>query len=313
MRIGLVVDSGCDLPKSFIDANDILILPISIRIGDEVFVDDRDPAHAAAFYQRQPMVNSRNAQTEPFSVEQIKALFLDRVVADYDYAVVQTIASSRSDIHAHASDAANAILRSYKPIREAAGAQGPFALRVIDSQTLFAGQGALAAETVRLIRAGVKISDIRTRIESLAAKAQGYGTFSDLAHVRARARKRGDQSMGRLATTAGRLLDIKPIICGRANRTFPVARQRHFQDAVARILAYTGQRIERGLLAPTLCMSYAGDPRAIAQFPGYQAVAATAQASGVEILTCPMSITGGVNLGRGAFAVGFLAEPEDFE
>ena len=30
MRIGLVVDSGCDLPKDFIDANNILVMPVPI-------------------------------------------------------------------------------------------------------------------------------------------------------------------------------------------------------------------------------------------------------------------------------------------
>ncbi|MCG8439849.1 MAG: DegV family protein, partial [Pseudomonadales bacterium] len=43
MKIGLVVDSGCDLPKDYIDANNILVLPVPIRIGKEIYVDDRDP------------------------------------------------------------------------------------------------------------------------------------------------------------------------------------------------------------------------------------------------------------------------------
>jgi len=33
MRIGLVVGSGGDLPKDFMDANNILVMPVPIRIG----------------------------------------------------------------------------------------------------------------------------------------------------------------------------------------------------------------------------------------------------------------------------------------
>ena len=50
MKIGLVVDSGCDLPKDFIDANNILVMPVPIRIGKEIYVDDRDPQRAREFY-----------------------------------------------------------------------------------------------------------------------------------------------------------------------------------------------------------------------------------------------------------------------
>ena len=34
MRIGIVVDSACDLPQSYLQRNNINLLPISVRIGD---------------------------------------------------------------------------------------------------------------------------------------------------------------------------------------------------------------------------------------------------------------------------------------
>ena len=43
MRIGIVVDSACDLPREFLQEHRITVLPISVRIGDETLVDDRDP------------------------------------------------------------------------------------------------------------------------------------------------------------------------------------------------------------------------------------------------------------------------------
>src|SRR3546814_4826053 len=44
MRIGLVVDSACDLPKEFIERHDIEILPIAVRIDGTTEVDYRDQA-----------------------------------------------------------------------------------------------------------------------------------------------------------------------------------------------------------------------------------------------------------------------------
>ena len=43
MKIGLVVDATCDLPAPYIKEHHIQVLPISLRIGDEHVVDDRNP------------------------------------------------------------------------------------------------------------------------------------------------------------------------------------------------------------------------------------------------------------------------------
>lgn len=189
---------------------------------------------------------------------------------------------------------------------------GPFALRVIDSQTLFAGQAALAAETMRLIKAGTKINEIRQRVEQLASKAHGYATFTDLYYVRERARKKGDKSVGWLSAVMGSALDIKPVLCGSQDETFPVAKVRGYDNAVERIFENTCNRIESGLLAPIVCISHAGEVSAIKKFPGYRRLAEVARAHDVEVMEAMMSITGGVNLGPGAMSVGFITEPEDF-
>src|SRR3546814_11806258 len=49
MRIGLVVDSACDLPKEFIERHDIDILPIAVRIDGTTEGDYRDQAATPAF------------------------------------------------------------------------------------------------------------------------------------------------------------------------------------------------------------------------------------------------------------------------
>ncbi|KZY29927.1 EDD domain protein, partial [Alcanivorax sp. HI0044] len=206
MKIGLVVDSGCDLPKDFIDANNILVMPVPIRIGKEIYVDDRDPQRAREFYARHEVDKTHDAETAPPSVEQIRTLLLDQAVGEFDYALVQTVPKSRSPIFDNATDAAHAILSDYKKVREAAGREGPFRIRVSDSQTLFAGQGVLAAETIRLIQAGTKIGDIRQRISDLTPNATGYAVVPDLYYVHKRARKKGDKSVGFVGALMGSAL-----------------------------------------------------------------------------------------------------------
>lgn len=62
-------------------------------------------------------------------------------MSEYDFAFVETIARARSEIFNNANVAMNRIIANYKPYREAAGLEGRFAMRVVDSRTVFAGQG----------------------------------------------------------------------------------------------------------------------------------------------------------------------------
>lgn len=174
MRIGIVVDSACDLPQDFIQRHNIIVLPISVRIGEAVLADHRDEEATLSFLQAHVAERGHEAETTPFSVNQIRDLFLQQLVIDYDHVFCLTISKLRSQIFDNAMQASFAILNDYKPIRQAAGHTSPFALRVIDTLNLFAGQGITAVEAVRLRDQGQSVAAIRTRLEQLAEHTYGY-------------------------------------------------------------------------------------------------------------------------------------------
>ncbi len=313
MRIGIVVDSACDLPKQFIDDNKIVILPITVRIGDAVLADHRDEQATLGFLHEHVAERGHEAETIPFSVNQIRDLFLGEIVKDYDHVFCMTITRTRSPIYDHALQASFAILNDYKPIRQAAGYNTPFALRVLDTQTLFAAQGVTAVEAVRMRAAGESVQNIRTRLEHLAANTQGYMIPRDLYYLRARARTKGDRSVGLLSAALGSALDIKPVLYGSGGKTEPVAKIKGFDNAVEQMFKFTANRIRKGLMAPTLCMSYGGELAEMRALPGYHRLREICAEYGVEVFESVMSLTGMVNVGKGAVVVGFAAEPVPFK
>lgn len=312
MRVGLVVDSSCDLPASFIRDNRIEILPITIRIDGDELTDWHDPEATAEFYRNQIGDKGHDAESIAYSTEQICELFLGRLVTEYDFVFCQTVTRSRSPIFENATKASFSILSEYHAARQAAGVQGPFALRVINTGTLFAGQGVIAAETVRLIRAGMNPNEIRQRIEALTHCVRAYAIPPDLYYVRARARKKGDRSVSLLGVALGSALDVKPILCGYGDETKPVDKVRGFDAAVGKLLDYAVRRIEAGLMAPYVVVSYAGALEDLETLPGYAQLKATCQSGGVELLSSVMSVTGGINVGPGTFSLGLIAEPHTF-
>lgn len=313
MRIGVVVDSACDLPPEFIRENNIQILPITIHLDNHDLVDTRDTAATLNFY-RQHQTNAHDAGTSPFTVEQIKKVFLTRLVLDYDYVFCLTIASSRSPIYENAVKASFAILSEYKAPRSEAGVSGPFALRVIDSQNLFAGQGLLAIEAVRMIQSNPNPNKIRERLEYLVQNTYGYMIPRNLHYIRARAQKKGDRSVGWVSAFLGTALDIKPLLRAFRNETGPVAKLRHFDEAAERCFTYIAKRImAKELLTPTLSLSYGGDLAEMHKLPGYANLMRLCHQHGVEVFTSVMSITGGVNVGEGSLAFAFASQPHELD
>lgn len=312
MRIGLVVDSACDLPLDYLQKNDITVLPITVRIGDAVLADHRDEQATLQFLDTQIAVRGAEAETMPYTVQQIQDLFLQKLVIDYDYVFCMTITRTRSPIHDNAQQAAFAILNDYRPIRAAAGHDTPFALRVIDTQNLFAAQGILAVEAVRLRDAGEGPPKIRARLENLALSTQGYLVPRDLHYLRNRARTKGDRSVSLLSATLGSALDIKPILHCNRGETAPAAKIKGFDLAAQKLFDFTIKRIQAGLMTPTVCLSYGGELAEMRALPGYEKLRAACGAQNIELFESVMSLTGMVNVGKGALVVGFAAETVKF-
>ncbi len=308
MRIGLVVDSACDLPLDYLQRHDVTILPITVRIGEAVLADHRDEEATLEFLHAHVAERGAEAETMPFTVQQIHDLFLERLVIEYDYVFCMTITRSRSPIFDNAQQASFSILNDYKPVRAAAGNATPFALRVIDTQNLFAAQGITAVEAIRLRDAGEGAPKIRARLENLALHTHGYMIPRDLYYLRARARKKNDRSVSLLSAALGSALDIKPVLRGYRGETSATAKIKGFEPAVQKLFDFTVERIRAGLMTPTVCLSYGGELEEMRALPGYAGLRQACLDNNIELFESVMSLTGMVNVGKGAVVVAFAAE-----
>ncbi|MDI1252714.1 DegV family protein [Thermomonas sp.] len=312
MRIGIVVDSACDLPADFIERENITILPVTVQIGEAVLADVRNEEATMSFLSGETAARAYDAETTPFTVQEVHDLFLSKLVLDYDYVFCITTTRTRSGIYDNAVQASYTILNDYKPVRTAAGNNMPFALRVIDSQNVFAAVGVLVVEAARLRAAGEAPPKIRARLENLALYTQGYMVPPDLHYLRNRIRKRGDRSVSFLSAALGTALDIKPILhCNRGD-TEPVAKVKGLENATQKMFDFASKRVKDGLMTPTVGLSYGGDLADLHKLPGYANLREVCAEHNVEVFESVMGLSGLVNVGKGAAVVGFAAESEKF-
>ncbi len=311
MKIGLVVDSTCDLPLTFLREQNVEIMPITLHFGDDRYVDKRDPEATIQFYEKLIPEHNLYAESEPFSVEEIRDLFLERLVTRFDRVLVVAIASTRSEIFNNATRASFAILKGYRERRRAANMEGNFMLRVLDSGQLFTGEGVLVWELLRWLRANPEahLDVLKRYAENFKRQVFGYVVPQDLFYLRTRARQRGDHSVGWFQFQMGTKLDIKPIVEAHRGDTYPIAKVRHFEAAVDQLMMRAIERMKAGrLLSPVVVMSYAGHPREIHKLPAYRRLRAQAHETGVTLFESPMSTAAGIHMGPGAFSLGYAAD-----
>ncbi|QNK02841.1 DegV family protein [Dyella telluris] len=308
MRMGLAIDAACDLPQAFLQEHNVAVMPITIQVDDEVFMDNRNQVELHRFLDRKLGSRSHSAETIPCSVEDVQKLFLEKLVLENDCVFCLTITATRSAINEHVNKASFAVLKHYRDVREKNNMSGPFLMRVVDTRTLFAGSGPCIVEAARLIAAGEQPAAIRERLTHIANNSYGYMLPRDLYYLRARAKKKGDRSVGLVSAMLGSALDIKPLLRGYRGETGPVGKVRGFEHGAETLFNYTAQRVRTGLLVPAVCVSYGGELSELAKLPGYDGLRAACDETGVALMEAPMSITGMVNVGEGAVTLGFAAE-----
>lgn len=309
MQFGIVVDATCDLPQKFFADNPVCILPITVHHDGDTFVDHHELNATIDYYRSGRGDTGHSAETVPYTTEQIRDLFLDKLVLDYDCVFCLTVTANRSEIHHRATEASYAILRKYRQVRQQARIAGPFLMRVVDTENVFSAQGVTALEAARMIREDASPGRIRERLETIANHTWGYLVPRDLGYVRARTRKRGDRSVSLLSATLGGALDIKPILQCLRGQTQPVHKVRGFDQAARDLFVYAANRVRDGLLTRSMCISYGGDLSELRRLPGYTELESACMEHQITLHASIMSITGMVNVGPGGLSMGFAAEP----
>lgn len=308
VRTGVVIDSACDLPQAYIQSHNIHVMPISLHFGYDLFRDIRDPEATQAFYRKYLVEKTLDAESAPFTVEQIKTMFMDELVLKYDRVLVITIAKTRSPICENATEASFVILNQYRQKRRQAGITGSFHMAVLDSKTLFTGEGVLVHEAIRLLEEqDIPFRILRPHIEQLSQQVHGYLVPEDLFYIRHRASKKGEKTVGLLSYHFGTLLDIKPIIHFHRGESQVFDKERGFDRALIKLFNIAQQAIEQGIATRIVNTSYAGDLEVIRHKRAFIDFERYANAHGVEVLLSVMSTAGGINVGPGAFALAYIA------
>lgn len=313
MSVVVITDSACDLPTDFINKNPIKLLPLNISLNGKKFDDDLNEVARLKIYKSGAIDKEQEAGSIPSTSEQVYDYYMKKIVPNYDFAIGVTVSKERSPNYENWVNAAGLIQRDYHNHRIKSGRTGSFGIRIINSGTMFSGQGILAAHTLKLIRDGVGKNRIRREVEEFKSKIRALAVPKDVAYIRNRARQKGDRSISLIASMIGKTLDISPILRGYGDVTEPVAKIRGRSTAIGMLFQYAIDRLKEGVLTPYIIVSIAGDPSELVEYSKFTELKQLAKEKRVDLMTTVMNLSGGINMGPGTISIALASENETFD
>ncbi len=189
--VRVVTDSSCDLPAAVVKEHGITVVPLSIRFGDEEFVDGRDLT-PSAFWARSAAsaVLPSTAAPSPGAFEQA---FRDAAAAGASGVVCINLSSKLSATIQAAETAAKAMA-------------GELPVRAVDSKSVSLGLGTICIEAAKAGAAGASVDEIVAMAEDMGARTRIHATLDTLENL-----KKGGR-IGAAKALMGTMLSVKPVI-----------------------------------------------------------------------------------------------------
>jgi DegV family protein with EDD domain len=213
-RIKVVTDSASDLPEEYAQRLDIDVVSLSIRFGDEEFVDRVDLTPNA--FWAKCKISKTLPETSAPSAGAFQAAYERAKAEGYDGVIVLTLSSMLSASNQAAALAAEAV-------------KGEIDVRVVDTLNVSMGQGLIAIEVGELAATGATLDELVARAQSVMARAGVVAAIDTLEHLIKGGRIGGAKAL------LGQVLSIKPLVELKGGVVAEAGRQRTRAKALAAV------------------------------------------------------------------------------
>lgn len=213
MRVRIVTDSTCDLPKDVIRDLGITVVPLLVHIGEETYEDgvtiDLDDFYAQL--SREAFFPKTSAPSSGMFIDAYERLALE----------TDGIVSIHISTRLSATHAAALVARD--------GVDVPRRIEIVDSRSASLGLGLLVVQAATMARNGATVEEILRATTFSIPNTHFFGMLDTLEYLH-----RGGR-IGKAVTFLGSMLNIKPILCLSDGIAYPLERVRGREQALERI------------------------------------------------------------------------------
>jgi DegV family protein with EDD domain len=190
-RVHIVTDSSCDLTEAETSAHGIGVVPLSIRFGNDEYVD-REQLSVEDFYAKMASTGLLPETAAP-SPGRFEQEFRAAAEAGADAVVCVNLSGALSATVQSARTAAKEL-------------EGQLDVRVIDSLSLTGGLGTMVLDAAAAADDGADADAVEQLVLSMVGRTEIYGALDTLENL-----KKGGR-IGSAKALLGSMLSVKPII-----------------------------------------------------------------------------------------------------
>jgi DegV family protein with EDD domain len=220
--VAIVTDSTADLPPPLAAARGITVVPLTLNLDGQSFLDGVDIT-PAEFYRRLPL-----ATTHPTTSQPSPGRFAEAYNA--------LLKNHESIVSIHISEKLSG---TFDSARQAAAMTDPKRIRVIDSGVASMSLGLITLVASTLSARSADAEAIVAKVLAMKPHLQTYFSVATLEFLR-----RGGR-IGRANALVGSVLQVKPVLCIRDGLVTPLERVRTFERALTRIVELA-RELDRG-------------------------------------------------------------------
>lgn len=217
--IRIVTDSSCDLPQDIADEHGIVIVPLTVRFGEEEFVDRRDLTPEE--FWRRVKASPTLPETAAPSPGAFEEAFRQVAGEGAEGVVCITLSGALSATFQAAELAAKSVADTID-------------VRVVDSRAVTMALGNICLAAAERAETGASLDDVVRLTDDLVTRTRIYATFETLDNLKKGGRIGGAQAF------VGSLLSIKPVIELREGRVEEESKQR----TRSRSLRYLAEKVK---------------------------------------------------------------------
>ncbi len=211
-KVGFVVDSTCDLHPEFYRENDVTMVPLIVRFGEESFRDHID-IKPEEFYQKLKRTSDIPKTSQPSVQEFVKAY--QQIADKYEIIVSIHISSKLSGTVESASIASKNVDAD---------------IRIIDTQNTTTSIAAMLKLALEKQKEGIDGEELVSYVKDLVEKVRIFGMLDSLDYL-----VKGGR-IGRAQGFVGSVLNFKPLLTVREGVVAPLGRARGNRNAIKMLL-----------------------------------------------------------------------------
>ena len=190
-KIAILTDSASDITPDMIEGLDVTVIPIRLKIGENNYKDGINLSKKEFWHKLMTeKVVPKTAQPSP---AEFRDYYEELFNKGYEKIISIHISSKMSGTQ-QVAKVAREMLKREKDII------------IVDSKSVTFGQAYQVLEAAKMIKSGVKLDDILTRLYEIADKMKVYFAVSDLTYL-----EKGGR-IGRASSVIGNLLKLRPVL-----------------------------------------------------------------------------------------------------